>query len=58
MLVRFIKQTKNMQKEIQNLINKVKRCARDVYNELGEGVAWMCLLKSDRGGFERKRISN
>jgi len=26
-----------MQKEIQRLINKIKRCARDVYNELGEG---------------------
>ena len=26
-----------MQKEIQKLIDKVKKCARDVYNELGEG---------------------
>jgi len=26
-----------MDKQVKNLINKVKRCAKDVYNELGEG---------------------
>ncbi len=26
-----------MQKEIKNLINKVKRCSKDVYEELGSG---------------------
>jgi len=28
-----------MQKEIQKLIDKVKKCAREVYEELGEGMA-------------------
>ena len=52
-----------MQKEIQRLINKVKKCARDVYNELGEGwpecvyqKAMEVALRENKITYETQRI--
>jgi len=52
-----------MQKEVKNLINKVKKCARDVYNELGEGwpecvyqKAMEVALRESKITYETQRI--
>ena len=52
-----------MQKEIQKLIDKVKKCARDVYNELGEGwpecvyqKAMEVALRESKITYETQRI--
>lgn len=52
-----------MQKEIQKLIDEVKKCARDVYNELGEGwpecvyqKAMEVALRESKITYETQRI--
>jgi len=51
------------QKNVENLINKVKKCARDVYNELGEGwpevvyqKAMEVALRENKITYETQRI--